>query len=414
MEILNIIKLAWTGLVTNKGRSFLTMLGIIIGVASVVIIISVGAGAQSLIYDQVQSLGSNLVGVLPGKGGDNGPPASVYGIVITTLKYEDVLAFVQGSNPIPHLVAVTAYSRGQGHMTYKNNVSDTFYNGVMAMYPKVIDQVIDEGRFFNEKEEKDLSKVVVLGSQLKEDLFGTEDPIGKNIKLNNESFQVIGTFAKKGTVAFQNLDDQAYLPVSTAQKILLGVHNINMIRGKVDEDQYVDQVMDDMRRTLRIRHHITNPDDDDFTVLSANKALSAISSVTNIIAAVLAAIAAISLLVGGIGIMNIMLVVVTERMREIGLRKAIGAHPSHIRNQFLVEALVVTCSGGIIGILLGMFVTTIVAFLIQALGYHWQLIFSFNAMFTGLCVAFGIGVIFGYYPALRASKLNAIDALRYE
>lgn len=414
MEILNIIKLAWNGLVTNKGRSFLTMLGIIIGVASVIIIISVGNGAQSLIYNQISSLGSNLVGVLPGKGGGNGPPAAVLGVVITTLKYEDAVAMVQGPNAIPHLVAATAYVRDQKNVGIGNKSVNVPINGVMAMYPKVIDQIIEAGRFFNEREEKDLSKVVVLGSQVKDELFGQQDPLGMSVKIGTEKFRVIGVFAEKGTVAFQNLDNQVFVPISTAQKILTGVRHAGFIRAKVDSDVYVDQVLADIRRTLRLRHRITNPDDDDFTVVSSNSALATIENVTNVIKFVLAAVAAISLLVGGIGIMNIMLVVVTERTREIGLRKAIGAKPRNIRNQFLLESIFVTSCGGILGILLGMLITFLVAVVIISLGYRWELSFSLSAILTGLIVAQGIGIIFGYYPARKASNLNAIEALRYE
>ncbi len=414
MEFLNVIKLAWTGIITNKGRSFLTMLGIIIGVAAVIIIISVGAGAQSLITNQISSLGSNLVGVLPGNGGKNGPPAAVLGVVITTLKYEDVVAMTEGPGAIPHLLAATGYARGQGNVSFQNNSVNVPYNGVMASYPRVIDMKIEDGRFFNEQEEKDLSRVVVLGSEVKKDLFGNADPIGQTVKIENGKYQVIGYFAEKGTVAFQNLDKQIYLPVVTVQKVITGNRYLGLIRAKVDQDIYIDQVMDDMSKMLRFRHHIKDSADDDFTVQSANNALAAIQNVTNVIKFVLAAVAAISLLVGGIGIMNIMLIVVAERTREIGLRKAVGARPHNIRNQFLIESVVVTSCGGLIGILLGLGITTLVALVIRALGYHWDLSFSTEAILTGIIVSQSIGIVFGYYPARRASNLNAIEALRYE
>jgi len=415
MEILNIIKLAWNGLVTNKGRSFLTMLGIIIGVASVIIIVSVGEGAQSLIYNQIKSLGSNLVAVLPGQGGDKGPPASVYGIVITTLKYDDALALIRGENAIPHLSQVAAFDLGSGTVSYGNK-QDTgiSYNGTMATYPDVIDRTIESGRFFNSEEEKDLAKVVVLGYTIKKDLFGDQDPVGQSVKINNEKFKVIGYFSYKGTVAFQDLDSQVYIPISTAQKIMLGNNYVSRISAKVDNSQYIQEVMSEISRTLQIRHHIQDATDDDFTVVSSDQALAAIGGVTDAIKFVLAAVAAISLLVGGVGIMNTMYVIVKERTREIGLRKAIGAKPSKIRNQFLIESIFITTCGGIVGILLGMGITTLIALVIRGLGYYWELSFSLSAMITGFLVSFIIGVVFGYYPAKTASQLPAIEALRYE
>ncbi len=414
METLNVIKLAWNGLITNKGRSFLTMLGIIIGVASVIIIVSAGAGAQSLIYNQIKSLGSNLIGVLPGKGGDEGPPASVYGIVITTLKYEDALAMTRGSNAVPHLSQVSAFAIGQGTVSYMGKQVGASYNGTTASYPNVIDRKIASGRFFNAEEEKGLAKVVVLGYNVKNDLFADKDPVGEMVKINNEKFRVIGYFEYKGTVAFQNMDAQIYIPISTAQKIMLGINHVHRISAKVDDSDYVSQVMEEMRKTLRVRHKIKDPEDDDFTVVSTEQALSAISGVTDAIKFVLAAVAAISLLVGGVGIMNTMYVIVKERTREIGLRKAIGAKPAKIRNQFLIESIFITTCGGVIGIVLGIGITSLVALVIRSLGYYWELSFSVDAMITGFVVSFVIGVVFGYYPAKKASNLPAITALRYE
>ncbi len=234
------------------------------------------------------------------------------------------------------------------------------------------------------------------------------------ITIKNQKFKVIGYLEKKGTAGFQNLDIQVFIPISTAQKLVIGVKHVGIIRAKADRAENVTTVMEDIKRLLRNRHHIKNVADDDFTVVSSQAALDTISSVTDIIKFVLAAVAAISLIVGGIGIMNIMLVIVNERTREIGLRKAIGARPKHIMKQFLVEALFITICGGAIGIALGMFITTIVALVVRALGYQWELAFSLEAMVIGLTVAGSIGIIFGYYPAKKAAYLNAIEALRYE
>ena len=411
---MNIIKLAWNGLVTNKGRSFLTMLGIIIGIASVIIIVSAGAGAQSLIYNQIRSLGSNLIGILPGQGGDKGPPASVYGVVITTLKYDDAKALVQGPNAVPHLSEMAAFVIGQGTISYGSKQISAPFNGTTASYPRVVDRTIASGRFMNEQEEKSLAKVVALGYNVKNDLFGDKDPVGEMVKIDNEKFRVIGYFNYKGTVAFQNLDAYVYVPILTAQKILLGTNYLSRMSGKVDESKYVPQVIDDIKKTLRVRHKIKNPEDDDFTVASSDQALAAIGGVTNAIKFVLAAVAAISLLVGGVGIMNTMYVIVKERTREIGLRKAIGAKPGNIRNQFLVESVFITTCGGVIGIVIGMGITALIAVVIRSLGYYWELSFSPEAMIAGFSVSFIIGVTFGYFPAKKASNLPAIEALRYE
>ncbi len=414
MEILNVMKLAWSGLSTNKGRSFLTMLGIIIGIASVIIIVSAGAGAQSLIYNQIRSLGSNLIGVLPGQGGEKGPPASVYGVVITTLKYEDALAMMQGPNAIPHLSKVAPIAMGQATVSYGSKQVSAPFTGTTTAYPQVIERKLLGGRFFNEREEKSLSKVVVLGYNVKQDLFGDQDPVGETVKIDNEKFKVIGYFAYKGTVAFQNLDAYVYVPISTAQKIMLGINYVHRISAKVDDDQYVPMVIQEIKRTLRLRHKIKDPADDDFTVASSDQALAAIGGVTDAIKFVLAAVAAISLLVGGVGIMNTMYVVVKERTREIGLRKAIGAKPSKIRNQFLIESIFITTCGGVVGIVLGMAITALIALILRSLGYYWELSFSLEAMVSGFLVSFIIGLVFGYYPAKKASNLPAIEALRYE
>ncbi|NTU99415.1 ABC transporter permease, partial [Candidatus Falkowbacteria bacterium] len=334
-HLITALKTSYRALLANKGRGFLTMLGIIIGVGAVIVIMSVGAGAQSLILSQVKSLGSNLIGVLPGKSDSKGPPASVLGIVITTLKYEDAEAMLNKSR-FPHIVSNVAYTKGVGTLTWSGNTYDTSLSGSTVGYLETEGGEVDYGRFFTPDEEKNLSKVVVLGSTVKKELFGENNPIGERIKINKHSFEVIGVMKERGTVAFQNYDDQVFIPIITMQKQVAGADNLGLIRIKVDEQSNINNTIDDVSAMLRERHGIDDPsgNNDDFTVLNAAEALNLLKTVTDALRYFLAAIAGLSLIVGGIGIMNIMLVAVSERTREIGLRKAVGATNSDIQVQF--------------------------------------------------------------------------------
>lgn len=412
MRTLEYIPSSWRLIMRNRLRSFLTMLGIIIGVMSVVVIMSVGAGAQSLILNQVKSLGSNLVGVLPGKSDDNGPPAAVYGIVVTTLKDQDREAILTQGNP--HVVAGTGYVRGADTVTSGEAEADTSFVGVNATYPEVENITVESGRFFTSEEENSLARVVVLGSETATDLFDTTDPIGRNVKIKKTNFTVIGVLKKRGVSGFQNQDAQIFVPITTAQKLLLGIDHVTFMRFKIDEAAYVDSSLEYMRDVLRDQHNISNPENDDFTVQSANQGLEALTGITNALRFFLAAIAAISLVVGGIGIMNIMLAAVEERTKEIGLRKALGAQEKDIARQFLVETIMITLTGGIIGIILGIFISVSTANIARSLGYSWDLVISPWSIFLGCAVSFTIGLAFGLSPAKRAARLNPIEALRYE
>jgi len=402
-------------LLTNKGRSFLTMLGIIIGVAAVIIIMSVGAGAQSLILSQIKNLGTNLIGILPGKSEDEGPPAQVLGIIITTLTYDDALALADKRNAA-NLTAVAAYSNSIGTVSWDANSYDTNISGTTASYIDVEGGELEQGRFFTADEEKNLSRVTVLGSEVKDQLFGASDPIGQRIKFKKQSFEVIGVMKKRGTAAFQNYDDQIFMPVATVQKVISGVDYLGFIRAKVDSEQNIDRAINDISLTLRERHDIADRSgaSDDFTVRSAAQALDVITTVTDALKFFLAAMAALSLLVGGIGIMNIMLVSVTERTREIGLRKAVGANNKDIMLQFLTEAVTVTLVGGIIGIIIGSLVSLIISLIANYLGYSWELVISAASIILAVAVSAAVGLIFGLYPARKASNLEPVEALRHE
>lgn len=409
------VKTSLKALLANKVRSFLTMLGIIIGVGAVIIIMAVGAGAQSLILSQVKTLGTNLIGVLPGGSDEEGPPASIMGIVITTLTYKDAQDINDKKN-VPNIVDVVAYSKGVGTVSWKSNSYDTNLSGCTVGYMNVEGGEIYQGRFITEEEEINLAKVAVLGSVVKEELFGDSEAVGQKIKIKKHTFEVIGVMEERGKVAFQDYDDQVFLPLKTMQKLIAGVNHVGLIRAKVDSEENTERAIEDVKATLRENHDIddTTGKNDDFTVRSAAEALDMIETVTNALKYFLAAMAALSLLVGGIGIMNIMLVSVSERTHEIGLRKAIGANNSKIMIQFLLEAATITFLGGFIGIIGGTILSFLISLVANVLGYDWDFIVSPLSIFLAALVSVSIGLVFGLYPAHKASKLEPIEALRYE
>lgn len=407
------IKISYGNIMASKVRSFLTVLGIIIGIASVIIVMAVGASAQQLIIDQVNGIGSNLVGVLPGASDEKGPPATVLGVVTTTLKIEDLQAVLQKKN-VPDAVAASGYVTGSATASYKNNFYVTSYQGVSASLPDVEKIVTQQGRFFTAEEDDGLARVAVLGSQRAQDLFGIDDPLGKVFTLKDVNFTVVGVLEKKGASGFTNTDSAIFIPLQTAQKILLGIDYLNYMRIKVDATENIDRAVADVKYTIRVRHRISNPTDDDFSVRNTAQALETITNITNVLKYFLTGIAAISLIVGGIGIMNIMLISVQQRIKEIGLRKAVGARNRHIITQFLIESVFLTLVGGVIGIIFGIFVSFLASVIINYLGYSWQFLISIGSIVLATSVAVAIGLLFGLYPARKASRISPMEALRYE
>lgn len=414
MEARHTLKLTLSNLLSNPLRSFLTMLGLIIGIGSVVLIISVGAGAQVLILSQVNRVGSDLIGVLPGASDDNGPPASVFGIQVKTLINDDIKALENNAGSL-HLKAIAGYASGLGKMTYENKtIEGGSYVGVSPAYPEVENITLIDGRFFTAEEDGGLARVAVLGSGIVEELFQGEDPIGKTIKIKKESFKVIGHLDKRGSAGFSNQDDQVIIPLQTAQKIMLGWRHLSLIRAKLDSSEYMDSAVAGVKQILRAQHKIDTVDEEDFSVRSMAQAVDMLKSITDAFRYFLAAIAAISLLVGGIGIMNIMLMAITERIKEIGLRKAVGATNSSIQNQFLLETIIITLVGSMLGILGGSILSGLITIVVKALNYDWAFIVSPISIVIALLVGLSIGLAFGYYPARRAARLDPINALRYE
>jgi len=407
------IKISYKNLMAAKFRSFLTVLGIIIGIASVIIVMAVGASAQQLIIGQVEGIGSNLVGILPGASDEDGPPASVFGAIITTLKISDINAIMQKKN-VPNAVAGCGYVTGVGTAEYKSNSFQSNFHGVSASFLDVESNKLKSGRFFTHEEDAGLVRVAVLGSKRAADLFPNEDPLGKVFSLKDVNFVVIGVFDDKGMSGLSNIDEMIYIPLQTAQKIMLGIDYLNFARIRIDSLENMDRAVEDIKYTLRINHRINDPSNDDFSVRSTAQVIETITNVTNILKYFLVGIAAISLLVGGIGIMNIMLISVNQRIREVGLRKALGARGAHIIMQFLVESIFITAIGGFLGILLGILISFLASVVINSFRYSWEFIISPGSILVATSISVVIGVIFGLYPARKASRISPIEALRYE
>lgn len=414
MRVTDPVKISYKNLMAAKGRSFLTVLGIIIGVASVIIVMAIGASAQNYILDQVKGIGSNLVGILPGASDEKGPPASIMGVVVTTLKYSDLQAILQKKNA-PNVIFGSGYVTGAATVKHEDNNFSSSFQGVSADLPNVEKLPLKEGgRFFTKEEETNLARVAVLGTTRAEELFPNEDPIGKSFILKEQAFTVVGVLEKKGAAGFSNPDETIFVPLFTAQKLLLGIDYLNFIRIKVDNEGNLDRAVADIKATIREQHHIKDPANDDFSVRNTAQALSLLTNVTNVLKYFLVSIAAISLLVGGVGIMNIMLIAVNQRIREIGLRKAVGARNIHIVSQFLIESVAVTFVGGILGIIIGIFVAYLAALIINRLGTVWDFIITWQSIVVATSVTILIGLIFGLYPARRAAKVSPMEALRYE
>ncbi len=410
MDAITFIKSSFKVLRANRNRTFLTILGIVIGIAAVIVIMSVGSGAQSLILDQISSLGTDLVSVTPGYTDENGPPATIYGIQVTTLKEKDTTAL----SKISEVEYIGSYVEGIANVQYENQNFDVKVMGVTSSYPDIESIKFDKGGFFTSAEEDGISRVAVIGWQLAQDFFGQDDSIGKKIKVKKEIFRVIGVIEKRGSVGFENQDNIVVIPLGAAQKVIFGINHLHYIAMKVDNEDNVPYVSEQAKEIMRDQHDIDNPDKDDFTIYTTANFIDTLSNITDALKFFLSAIAAISLLVGGVGIMNIMLVAVNERTREIGLRKALGATEKNIQMQFLFESILVTLLGGVIGIILGALVSGGIAGVAAFLGYKWGFVITIPSILMGVIVSGLVGTIFGWFPARKASRLEPVDALRYE
>lgn len=421
MKPLSIIKLVVKNLRARKGRTILTILGITIGVAGVIIIMSLGGGAQSLILGQVTKLGSNLLYVMPGRTAENGAP--IPGLIITSLVESDAVA-LRDKGRVPNATAVNAAVSGAATITWNNKTVDTTFSGTDAEYSQIANFTMQSGQFMSAADAAGGANVVVLGSEISDELFKEAgvNPIGQIIKVKSVvqenaggvPLRVIGVIAPRGSSFFQNQDRLIFLPLAIGQNQILGIHHLNSIYIKVDDAANIDSTIAAITTTLKQQHHISNDADLDFDIRNQAEAVAVLSTITDALSLFLVAMAGISLIVGGIGILNIMVATVGERTREIGLRKAVGATKKAIRNQFLLEAVLLTSLGGFIGIIIGILVSYLIAIIMQKLEYDWSFIISITSILLSVGVSVLTGIVFGLFPAMKAARLDPIDALRYE
>ena len=408
MSFWMIFKVAVRAIFRNKTHSLLTCLGIIVGIAAVIAVMAIGQGAQTMMVKEISSMGNNLMMVFP-EGRNQGPVSGGMGQG-QTMTAEDAEAV---KRELSHLIqGVSPQVRTGVQMMYS---SKNWAGNVQGVSPDILlisNWVVNEGRFFTDEEVERSSRVCVVGTTVRKNLFEDDDPIGKTIRLKNITFKVIGVLGSKGANNWgQDQDDVIMAPYTSVQRYLQRskFNNINMMNLSLISMDDLDEAKREVRALLRQRHHLADYQDDDFETRDTTEIMNTIGSVTGLMTVLLTAVAAISLLVGGIGIMNIMLVSVTERIKEIGLRMAIGATPANILTQFLLEAVVLSTVGGAVGVIVGIIGAETIG---AAKG--WPILIQTGSTVAAFLFSAVVGMFFGFYPAYRASKLNPIDCLRYE
>lgn len=396
--------MAWASLIANKMRSILTMLGIIIGVAAVIALVSIGNGVKQDIQNSISSLGSNLLMVMPGAPRTPGVRPSQGSM--KSLKVSDY----QAISKLDGVKAASPYTANSYVTIYQSKNWTTTVSGVSSNFQDVNNWTMAEGRFISSKNVENRERVAVVGQTVVKNLFAGEDPVGKEIRVKNIPFRVIGVLNSKGNGTMGNdQDDVIFIPYTTAMERVEGVDYLRMIYVVANDDNSIDRLQSDIENLLRVRHSIKDTNLDDFNIQNMKSIMETMEQTTGTLTLFLGAVAAISLVVGGIGIMNIMLVSVTERTREIGIRKALGATYFVIVTQFLIEAVVISLMGGLIGIALGIGASKLIG-----LASGMSTVISVPTIVLSFAFSMAIGLVFGIYPARKAAKLNPIDALHYE
>ncbi|QPJ65898.1 MAG: FtsX-like permease family protein [Candidatus Nitrohelix vancouverensis] len=402
MLIWGLFKMSLRSLSANKLRTFLTALGIIIGVASVISMISIGEASRQKTLDTISKFGTNIVTVKPGLK----KTRHVSTDKVDTLTLEDAEAIEQ---QISGITGAAAQVYRSAQLKFGNRNSNSTVRGTGHHYARLANFILERGRYFSEQEVRSARRIAVLGATVVNNLFPDTDPIGETIKVDGNSYLIIGITEAKGSMSWFDPDDQIFIPVTTAQKRLFGMDSVQSIDVQSESIDGMDQVIKDIEELMRRRHNIAEGKEDDFYVQNSSQFLNSWGDAAKSFTYLLGGIAAISLMVGGIGIMNIMLVSVTERTREIGIRMAIGAKRGEIREQFLIESILISFIGGAIGVALGVGISK----LVSDMG-GWDTIVSIKTIALAFGFSVCVGVFFGFYPANKAAKMNPIEALRYE
>jgi putative ABC transport system permease protein len=413
--MINSIKFATKSLKTNFSRSILAILGVVIGISAVIIVMSAGDGLKGFIKGQIEVFGSDTVEIevkVPNTKHTSSENATsmVSGVSVTTFKNSDL----DEIRKLDNIEAIYGGQLGQDLVSYKNIIKKLTLFSIESGFTRVDKSNLEAGRFFSRDEDFSLKQVAVLGSKAKDKLFGDEDPIGKEIKIGKLKFKVIGTIESRGSVGFFDLDDQIFIPLRTYQKKIAGTDYMQFAFAKVRDINYLDSITEELRFVMRKLHHTEDLNSDDFAVVSMTEASKMMDVVIRGIIILLISLVGISLMVGGVNIMNIMYVSVVERTFEIGLRKAVGARGQDIMRQFLWEAIIITLIGGIIGVFFGVVISFIIFYFASLRGFKYDFTIPINAIIISLSFSMLVGLIFGIYPARKASKLDPITALTKE